>query len=504
VIKMDERDSRNGYQNSSRFSTLRDWIGVGFRRRRLIAISFTGVFLASILFAWFWAARYYESSMQILVSTDRSDPTVSPQPNSTAQNNELVTEGLMNSERALLLGGDVLQQVVSNCGLYRKPGLLDFLLPRDPEHRKAIKIAKQAKILSTAVDAQVEKRADVIDVTYGQTGSPKTPFCVLDNLSKLYLQKHLQLRRPTGSFDFFTQQTEKYHQALTDAEARLSDFGRSEGVVAPDVERTLAAQKLVEASAALHQTRQAIAQDQARIRNLEAQLSHTPARSTTQEHADSAGQLVQQLQSNLLASEMKRTQLLLKYDPSYPLVQEVDQEIVLTKAAIADADKTQIRGVTTDRDPAYELVREDLLKTETDLATQHAGASAVEQTILSLREYTVQLDQKALKQQALLREEKAIESSYLGYLAKREDARASDALDSRRIDNVAVSVPPVVPVLPAVNPLLVVLLGFLLAVFMSAATAFAVEYLDPSFRTPAEVIEILNIPVVTSVPSQAA
>ena len=31
----------------------------------------------------------------------------------------------------------------------------------------------------------------------------------------------------------------------------------------------------------------------------------------------------------------------MKYDPSYPLVQEADQEIAATQAAIADAEKTQ-------------------------------------------------------------------------------------------------------------------------------------------------------------------
>lgn len=502
--KMDERDFRNGFQNPSRFSTLRDWLAVGFRRRRLIALSFSGVFLASILFAWLWAARYYESSMQVLVATDRADPTVTPQPNSTAPNNELVTDNQINSEMALLQGNDVLRQVVIDCGLYLKPGLLDFLLPRDPEKRKAIKIAKYTKRLAKALDVEVEQRTAVIDVSYRQTGSPETPACVLDDLSKLYLQKHLQLRRPPGSLEFFTQQTEKYHQALTDTEARLSNFGRSEGVVIPDVERTLAAQKLVDASAALLQAHQAIAQDQQRINDLKAQLSETPARATTQERTDPAAQLLQQLQSNLLTSELKRTQLLMKYDPSYPLVQEVDQEIAQTKAAIADAEKTQMRGVTTDRDPAYELLREDLLRTKADFATQNAGAAALEQTSRTLREHTLKLDQKAIKQQALLREQKATESNYLLYLAKREDARASDALDNRRINNVALSVPPTVPVLPAVNPLLVVLLGFILAVFVSVAAAFTAEYLDPSFRTPAEVIEILNIPVVASVPSQAA
>jgi len=504
LIKTDERDSRNGYQNSLHLNTLRDWLGVAFRRRRLLVLSFSGVFLASILFAWFWAAHYYESNMQILVASDRSDPAVTPQQTSAVPSNELVTEELMNSEQALLRGNDVLRQVVINCGLSRTSGLLDFLLPRDPGKREATKIEKATNRLSKALEVVVEKRAHVIDVTYGKTGPPETPACVLSNLSKLYLQKHLQLRRPPGSFQFFAEQTEKYQQALADAETQLSDFGRSEGVVAPDVQRTLAAQKLVDASAALFQVRQVIAQDRRRIHNLESQLAETPARSITQEHSDSASQLLQQLQFNLLTLELKLTQMLVKYDRSYPPVQEVVQEIAQTKAAVAEAEKAHIGGVTTDRDPAHELLREDLLKTKADLASHEAGATALAETIRSLQEQTLKLDRTALKQQALLREEKATESNYLLYLSKREGARASDRLDSRRIDNVVLAVPPFVPVLPATSPLFVVFVGFFFAAFVSVATTFLAEYLDPTFRTSAEVIEILNIPVVVSVPNQAA
>jgi uncharacterized protein involved in exopolysaccharide biosynthesis len=504
LIKTDERDSRNGYQNPLRLSTLRDWLGVAFRRRRLLALSFSGVFLASILFALFWAAHYYESNMQILVAGDRSDPAVTPQQTSAVPSNELVTEELMNSEQALLQGNDVLRQVVINCGLARRSGLLDFLLPRDPGKRAATKIEKETGRLAKALKVEVEKRAHVIDVTYGKLGPPETPACVLNNLSKLYMQKHLQLRRPPGSFQFFAEQTEKYQQALADAETQLSDFGRNEGVVAPDVQRTLAAQKLVEASAALFQARQEIAQDRRRMYNLESQLAETPARAITQEHSDSAGQLLQQLQFNLLTLESKLTQMLVKYEPSYPLVQEVVQEIAQTKAAIAEAEKAHIGGVTTDRDPAHELLREDLLKTKADLASHEAGAEALSETIRSLQEQTLKLDRTALKQQALLREEKATESNYLLYLSKREGARASDILDSSSIDNVALAVPPFVPILPAISPLLVVFVGFFFAAFVSVATTFLAEYLDPTFRTSAEVIEILNIPVVVSVPNRAA
>jgi capsular polysaccharide biosynthesis protein len=77
-------------------------------------------------------------------------------------------------------------------------------------------------------------------------------------------------------------------------------------------------------------------------------------------------------------------------------------------------------------------------------------------------------------------------------------------LDLRSIANVAISVPPVVPVIPAYSPILVMAIGFLLAIFVAIGAAVIAEYLDPSFRTPAEVLEILNVPVLASVPKRAA
>jgi len=48
------------------------------------------------------------------------------------------------------------------------------------------------------------------------------------------------------------------------------------------------------------------------------------------------------------------------------------------------------------------------------------------------------------------------------------------------------------------------LIGVVLAGLVSAAVAFVAEYLNPSLRTPAEVLEVLRIPVLASVPKQTA
>jgi uncharacterized protein involved in exopolysaccharide biosynthesis len=487
----------------TRFRSFRDYLAVGFRRRRLLLASFAGVFVGSTLFAWLWAAHYYESSMEILVQQDRSDPAISAMQNAAILTNSQVTPDQINSEVTLVQGGDMLRSVVQTCGLDQK-SLTDFLLPADPAQRKEIELAKATRRLSKALDVDVEKDADVIQVTYGKTGSPETPKCVLDNLGKLYLEKHLELRRPRGTSDFFAQETEKYRQALQNAEEQLSKFGSEEGVVAPDVERTDMAQQVANAVGAFQQVQQAAASDERGIAEAQRQMANMPARSPTQETSDSAEVLLQQLESSLLAAQLKRTQLLMTYEPTYPSVQEATQEIAQTQAAIAEAQKMQYVNHTTDRDPAYELLREDIAKRRVDLAAQNATAAALAHSIQIMQKQMVDLDQKAVKQGDLIREAKADESNYLLYLAKREEERTSDALDSRRIANVAIAVPPGLPALPAYNPWLVMVLGFFLAVSVSVATAFLAELLDPSFRTPAEVAGILKLPVLASVPKQAA
>jgi capsular polysaccharide biosynthesis protein len=46
--------------------------------------------------------------------------------------------------------------------------------------------------------------------------------------------------------------------------------------------------------------------------------------------------------------------------------------------------------------------------------------------------------------------------------------------------------------------------GLFVAVFMSIGLAFILDYFDSSFRTPAEVMETLRIPVLGAVPRQSA
>jgi succinoglycan biosynthesis transport protein ExoP len=484
--------------------TLRDVLTPLFRHKRVVILTFFAVALLGTLVAWLWAPHYHVAQMQILVEQNRSDPTITAAQNASVANSKLVTTDQIASEIALLQGLDMMRSVAATCGLADKPGLTDFLLPKDPERRKAIKLEKAAVHLQKGIVVEQEKAADLINVKYGSTADPQVPACVLQTLSKLYMAKHLQLRRPAGSSDFFAEQTEQSRHALEESEARLADFSRESGVAAPDVLRTDMAQQVASATLALSQAQQAIAADEQKIKNIEAQLATTPARISTEEVSDPASGLLQQLHSTLLAAQQKRAQLLVKYDANFPLVQEADREIADTQAAIDKAQNMSFVNKTTSVDPTYEYLRQDMAKTQADLAAQKATATTLTSTIRNMHMQMVDLDSKAVKQAALIREAKANETNYLLYLGKREQERTSDALDKNRIADVEIAVPPVVPLLPARGPFLVMLISFVLATISAIAAGYLAEFADTSFRTPAEVSETLSMPVLAVFPRKAA
>ncbi len=477
--------------------TFRDVLTPLFRQKRVMIAGFLLLALASVFFA-LAVSNSYEAHMEILVNRDRVDPIVTTEaPSQLMIPASAVTEEEINSEAELLRSRDVLEKVALENGLAEKE--------KHSWHRIFVK-QNDGEYLSLAVQHLVKKlkietptKTNLISVSYA-SADPQVAYGVLNSLATAYVEKHVAVHRPVGSYEFFTKEADKYRIALADSEAQLASFGMEQGVVAPDVERTDMAQVVATAVGSLHQAEQTIAADQQRVQNDKVQMDKTPERSLTQQATNASDSLMQQLQANLLAAQVKRTQLAAKYDPSYPLVREADQEIAETEAAITKAENSKYVNATTDRDPTFELLREDAAKAQTDLAAQRATVIALKESIQNMQQQMVSLDQKALKQQDLLRAAKTNEENYLLYQSKGEQQRASDALDKQRIANVAIAVPPAIPTLPKTSSSLVLMIGLCLAVIGSAGVAYTVDYLDSSFRTPRDVIDILGIPVVAGVP----
>ena len=137
----------------------------------------------------------------------------------------------------------------------------------------------------------------MIKVTY-QSPDPIRAARVLDELARLYLEKHLALHRPPGAHQFFSEQAERFRQELAAAETQLKEFGRQQQVCRRRILKRRApfrswpSSRLPCSKASSRSPRPT-----AGSTDLEAQAAETPSRQTTQIRTSDNAELMSELKS---------------------------------------------------------------------------------------------------------------------------------------------------------------------------------------------------------------
>jgi uncharacterized protein involved in exopolysaccharide biosynthesis len=486
-------------QKSPAPATVRDYVAILFRQRRVAVIAFAAIFVGTAVFTFLKTDRYTARMLILVENSERADPVVSAQPNAPPDLRFAVTEEEMNSELELLQSRDLLQEVAITCGLDSPhPSRWNSLFRGAPSSRDE-RISRAVAKLASKLNEQVVKRSNVIQVSYS-SGDPQLAAQVLRTLADLYLKKNAAVHRPSGAVDFFGQEEDQYRQSLQQAQAQLVRFTRSQGVVSATYETEAALRQLNDFEAMQTETQAAIAQARRRVQALEAQQSAISPRMTTAVKTSDNPQLIEQLKTTLLNLELKRTELLGKFAPDYRPVKELETQIEQAKAAMASAERAPWKEETTDRDPNFELVREELTKARGDLAGLEARGAALQRAVQTYQAKALWLKQQGVEQENLIRTAKAAEDNYLLYQRKHEEARITDALDTHRIMNVRVAEAATVPVLPVHPNSWYFLVATMIATVGSLGLAFIADFLDPTLRTPSEVEAFLDIPVVATMP----
>ena len=472
--------------------TLRDVSAVLFRQKR----AFLAMFMVTLLLAllWSFSRPRYAGTMKFLVQRARLDPVMTAASSTQPLILHMeVTEEELNSEAELLRDEDLLRELARDAGLVGNEGPHWFELPGGDLDRAATQ-------LSGRLTVEPVRRTNLVSVTY-RSQNPALTEKVLKTLSRLYLEKHPALHRSAGESQFFTQQAEVYRTELVKAETSLMDFSRRTGNVSATQQRDLALQKLSSLEAGQQDTMLALAEAQQRVLSLGGEVQSTPLRETTQIRTADNPYLLQQLKTTLLNLELKRTELLTRYQPDYPLVQEVDQQIAQAEQAAVKAQQDPIRDAVTDKEPRHAWAQTELMKAQVELAALRSRASASTGAVSRYRALAQNFGEASLQQEDLLRAARLAEENYLVYQRRREESKMGDALDERGIVNVTLAQPPVVPVLPFRSGMAILFIAFVAAGTLSTGAAFTADHLDPAFRTPEEASRLLGAPVLASFPA---
>jgi uncharacterized protein involved in exopolysaccharide biosynthesis len=422
-------------------------------------------------------------------------PTPSPSP---AFEHDEIAEEELNSEVELLHDEDILRQVVVETGLARATWS-SALTGQSPDER----IEKAVRRLARKLEVQPVRKSRLITVSYSSS-NPERSAAVLRSLARTYLTKHAESARPSGEQTFFEQQIRESQLVLEEAQKTLIAFTRKKRVVSAELERDLTLHKLSDAEASELGLESAIAEASERVRSLEAGLRDLPQRRVVAITNADNPQLQEKLKSKLLELELRRTELMAKFQPSYRLVQEVDQQIAQAKTAIEAEELKPLRDETTKDDPEFEWAHSERLKSQVELRALQQKEAVSRQQVFAYRVTAQKLEENTVAQHDLEQKMRTAEEKYLLYSNKREEARIGDALDQDGVLNVAIAEQPRVPALPVWPMWAATCFSFIGAFGFSTGLAFAADYFDPTFRTPEEVVKFLGSPVLMSLPARGS
>ncbi|MGB7920001.1 MAG: hypothetical protein WCF40_08070 [Desulfobacterales bacterium] len=234
---------------------------------------------------------------------------------------------------------------------------------------------------------------------------------------------------------------------------------------------------------------------------LRAQLGKVPRTIPTNEEVDRNPDLINSLQEQLVALELKEKERVNKYAEQNRQLQNVKGEIAMVRRKLDTQEEKRYGKSGSDVNTAYQRIEGEVFKNEAELK-----ALAAEQKTLNeqLALYQDQLDKISRIEVDLSQLEQEVEvdrQNYRLHLAGFDESRSSNAMDSEKIVNPSLLESAHVPLKPvSPNMLRNLMLGLLLGTFGGLGLAFFMEYLDDRLERPEQVENALKLPVLASIP----
>ena len=486
-------------------SSLRDFLNVLFKRKVQILLFFCITF-GMVAIGTFAMQPLYEATSQILVKIGRENLYVPTVPNSG--NSPVVTvhrEEQVNSEIEILRGRTLGEEVVKALdpkAIYKElknepSGILAFVLGSrtrlSPVETAVLKLSKDLTV-------EAVKKANVIQISY-RNSNPIVAATVVNTLVEFYLQRHLEVFKSPESYNFFEEQSRFLKEKLTHSEDNLKDFKGKHHLTSLPEQKSLLLKEASDLRTALNQTMSQGAETQHRLDQLRMQLRKVPKTVVQGNEIDHNPYIISSLQARLVELELKQKELTTKYSDENHLVQNVKEDIAMVRRTLDDQEKKVYGKSRSGMNTTYQRIEEDLFKNEAELKALTAKQKAQSDQLSEHQNQLNKLNGIEVELNHLEREVEVNRQNFRLYLAKFEESRISDAMDSEKIANVSIIEPARIPLKPAKpNVLLNLALGFLLGGIGGLGLAFFREYLDDTLERPEQIEKTLQVPVLASVP----
>jgi polysaccharide biosynthesis transport protein len=482
------------YEAQASGLNLDDLIFILYRHKWKIVLFALGGLAAAAAIYWFLPSPF-ESQAKLLVRyvVERSgvdgvgakgeDPVGAP------------NENILNSEVEILTSSDLALQVAETIGP-------DRLLTGTGEK---VTIDNAAVSIRRSMEVSAVKGTNILSVAY-KNKDPKLAVEVLEQIIKRYLEKHLEVHRSVGAYDFVTREANQLRAELKQTEDELKQLKEKNGVTSITESVSATAAELAKAQTDMDQTQSELATQRVRLAEIEKFINGQEAKQSDGAPRQPSNEIVDQYQ--VLAgrvNHLRQTQaeLLSRYTAQNKIVkgkQAQLDELEKQKRVLEKKYPGLIATVAAAGSSGTDHT--DIILERARLAGLETHATELKSRVATLQQRAQLLNEVAPKIAQLERTKDVQEANYRYYGASLEKARIDESLNPSRIPNISVVQNPS-PAARATRDLKKVVFGLAGGgVFGGLALAMLIELvLDRTVKRSRELETRLRLPLMLTIPA---
>lgn len=486
--------------------SLRNFLYVIFKRKWQIFRFFLGTVIVITVFSLVWPPTY-RAQATVLVKFGRENIYVPTLPKVTPISDP-VHQDQVNSEVEILKSGYLARKVVESIGPFViYPGLNDSLLHSlrslfsNTQPTLEESIQKAASKLQIHLQVAGGRDLDTIGVSFDHR-DPKMAARVVNTLVNFYLERHLDIHKNPEPYVFYRDQSVALKEKLERSQANLEAFMRQHVISSPDEERSLLLKQQADVRAELNKTLSQEAETESRLAQLRRQLAGIPKTILMDQQITQSPEVAATLQAHLMDLKVKERELLTKYSDQNYLVKSAQSQIQMLRSKLAEEDRKRYTNSRTGPNPLYQDLTAQITHGEADLQATRAKSAVLSAQSDRYRDRLEKLNQAQAQFDNLKQQVEIHRQDYQLYLAKLEETRISNALDSAVVTNVSIidmAVPPLLPIFPLL--MLNIAISLVLGIIGGLGWAFFKEHMNSSLEKSEDVESYLQLPVLASIPN---
>lgn len=396
----------------------------------------------------------------------------SPEPVAGMMIPAMAMPAYMATQRDIIASDRVAQKAVRLLGLAQNPDLKEDWL-RDTKGTGSLE-AWLAKRLQKKLDIKPSRESNVIEISFRSSNDPPLVAAVANAFAKAYIETNIELRvEPAKQYaDWFKWQGQALREDVERAQARLSEYEKQHGIVASNDRFGVETAKLSELSSQLTLV-------QAQTADARSKQQSGDASSTLPEVLQNP--FILNLKADIAHQEAQLQELGGTLGTNHPQYKRVESSIASLKRQL----EAETRHITSSFATARTVGRDK----EADLKT------AVEAQRKKLLDLNTQSDERAI----LIRDVEAARRAYDAVAQRFNETRLESQFTQTNVSVLTPATEPTEPSFP--KPILNVLVSIFLGTFLGVGVAIVLEMIDQRIRSPENLAEMLQLPVLAVVPS---